>query len=48
LGEWLLILIITLVVYSFILFFVIKNAIDNSVALKKIESLLDELVKDSK
>lgn len=47
-GDWILVLIVLLVVNSFVLYLVIKNAIDNSSTLKKIESLLMNIAKDSK
>jgi len=47
LGDWILVLIVLFVVNSFVLYLVIKNAIDNSSTLKKIESLLMDIAKDS-
>ncbi|MGG0642376.1 hypothetical protein ABE021_00335 [Sporosarcina gallistercoris] len=47
-GEWLLVLVITFVLFSFMLYFVIRNAIDNSVRLKRLEGILGEISEDLK
>lgn len=47
-SELLLILIITLVVWSFVLYFIIRNAIDNSTKIKRMETLLEEIATNVK
>lgn len=48
LGEWLLVLVITVVVFSFMLYFVVRNAIDNSARMKRLEGILEEISEDLK
>lgn len=48
LGEWLLVLVITFVLFSFMLYFVVRNAIDNSARLKRLEEILEEISEDLK
>ncbi|WP_432353256.1 hypothetical protein [Sporosarcina sp. A2] len=47
-GEWLLVLVITVVIFSFILIFVVRNAIDNSARLKRLEALLEQIAEGVK
>ncbi|MBD7907409.1 hypothetical protein [Sporosarcina gallistercoris] len=47
-GEWLLVLVITFVLFSFMLYFVVRNAIDNSARLKRLEGILEEISEDLK
>lgn len=42
-SELMLLLIITLVVWSFVLYIVIRNAIDNSAKVKRMEVILEEI-----